>query len=72
VTCHLCHRTEVKNYDREVVGTRFDAHAIEPIEVFNGTERVFGCPECETDLSLNEYGAERFNYLAGLPQVVGA
>jgi hypothetical protein len=54
------------------VGTRFDAHAIEPIEVFNGTERVFGCPECETDLSLNEYGAERFNYLAGLPQVVGA
>jgi hypothetical protein len=70
--CHLCNRTQVRDYDREMVGTRFDAHALEPIEVYNGTERVFGCPECETDLSLNEWGTERFNYLDGLPQVAGS
>jgi len=42
------------------------------VEVYNGTERVFGCPECETDLSVTEWGTERYNWLAGLPQVVGA
>ena len=70
--CHICKRTEVRDYDRENWGTRFDAQALEPVEVYNGTERVFGCPECETDLSVTEWGTERYNWLAGLPQVVGA
>jgi hypothetical protein len=73
VTCHLCKRTQVRDYDRELwSGCIPSPTDIEPIEVYNGTERVFGCPECETDLSLNEYGTERFNYLAGLPQAVSA
>lgn len=69
--CHLCKTTEVKDYDREIWSTRFDAHALEPVEVYNGTERVFGCEWCQTDLSVDEDGDERYGWLEGLPQVVG-
>lgn len=69
MTCHLCSRTEVGNYDR--ANWKEVPTEAEIIDVFSGTERVFGCPECETDLSVTDIGTERYGWLEGLPQVVG-
>lgn len=70
MTCHICKRTEVRDYDR--ANWKEVPTEVEIIDVFSGTERVFGCPDCETDLSVTEWGTERYNWLAGLPQAVSA